>query len=229
MSETEDLIAAARGHRVRGWAKDEALRESLRLLIAHHGYTVTDVAPMFGVCRELVRQWCERFGIVRPYGRAVCHRVWDDTRNEFLPWTGRMRQRRKVVAHRAERRKIREDRAVRQREKQAMIRQQIAALWARLGRVPSLLECAAEVYGRSIAPSASAPMLLLAYYGLPSTRAGAMAVWRRDVGLPERSPGYAGWNPENQAKHPRIVDRRAYNRLQYQKRRVPKTATAEAA
>jgi hypothetical protein len=60
------------------------MRDSLQRLF-EQGYCRTEVAIMFGVSRERVRQWAVGFGIneVAPYGTRM--RIWDDTINQFRP------------------------------------------------------------------------------------------------------------------------------------------------
>lgn len=61
--------------------------DSLRLLIQRERYTLSDIALMFGVSTERIRQLAQRFGITRdkagPSGGIT--RVWDDTAHCFYP------------------------------------------------------------------------------------------------------------------------------------------------
>ena len=64
--------------------------ESLRLLIESHQYSLTDVAMMFNVSRERIRQLCARYRVqYQPYSSATglnAMRIWDDTDNQFRPF-----------------------------------------------------------------------------------------------------------------------------------------------
>ena len=71
-----------------GCAQLPGFRESLRLLLEREQYAPIDIAPMFGVSRERIRQLCERFGLrsVEAKRRGLMAlRVWDDAANQFRP------------------------------------------------------------------------------------------------------------------------------------------------
>lgn len=61
--------------------------ESVRILLIEERYAATDVALMFGVSRERIRQLIVRAGIEVPdYPRGLrARRVWDDEANRFRP------------------------------------------------------------------------------------------------------------------------------------------------
>lgn len=62
---------------------------SLRLLVCRERYCFGDIAMMFGVTTERVRQWCARYDIEHPDGQHLrglnMVRVWDDAANRFEP------------------------------------------------------------------------------------------------------------------------------------------------
>lgn len=62
---------------------------SLRLLVERERYSLADIGLMFGVSRERVRQWCQRYQIEHPDPRGRrglnCLRVWDDAHDRFVP------------------------------------------------------------------------------------------------------------------------------------------------
>jgi hypothetical protein len=57
--------------------------ESLRILLVEERYTLTDVAYMFGVSRERVRQWAKRLGLA--HGHHARRRVWVEAEQRFRP------------------------------------------------------------------------------------------------------------------------------------------------
>lgn len=85
----EDVRRFNRGYfeRLRGSAatvKDvPELLESIAVLFSQ-GYALEDVALMFGVSRERVRQWANRHGIIRPFSWTP-QRAWSDEHNCFMP------------------------------------------------------------------------------------------------------------------------------------------------
>ncbi len=70
-----------------GIAQLPGFSESLKLLVEREQYSLTDIAMMFGVTRERVRQLVEREGLATvPHTRGLnAVRVWDDTTNRFYP------------------------------------------------------------------------------------------------------------------------------------------------
>lgn len=62
--------------------------ESLRLLVEREQYSLRDIAMMFGISRERVRQLCGKLTLHLPdvyeVGRRSA-RVWDDAANRFRP------------------------------------------------------------------------------------------------------------------------------------------------
>lgn len=74
---------------------------SLRLLIECERYSLTDVALMFSVSPERVRQWCKKYGIHHPdswRARGLnMYRRWNDEMHRFEPmprgqWTAQRRR-----------------------------------------------------------------------------------------------------------------------------------------
>ncbi len=65
---------------------------SLDLLLNDEKYTLSDVALMFGLSRERIRQYRNKHRIASQ-GHQKIIRVWDDTRNRFVP-VGEARKRR---------------------------------------------------------------------------------------------------------------------------------------
>jgi hypothetical protein len=74
-------------HQIAEDLTDTRLGEALRELIHEHGYNLSDIAIMFGVSRERVRQWCGQHGVDHrcPPGRASSFRMWDAERLRFVP------------------------------------------------------------------------------------------------------------------------------------------------
>lgn len=121
--------------------------ESLRLLITEQGYALTDVALMFGVSRERVRQLCDRLAIPRRHGQGssaglVAHcRVWDDATHRFVPvpraaFFGGLRQHRITTRRAAQVAMMTARHAARMDQAVAVIH----ALRQSLGRTPTILE-----------------------------------------------------------------------------------------
>lgn len=67
--------------------------ESLRLLLVDEQYSVTDIAMMFDISRERVRQLRDQIGIpFVKHRKSVglhCTRLWDDTLHRFRPVSNR--------------------------------------------------------------------------------------------------------------------------------------------
>jgi hypothetical protein len=116
--------------------------DSLRLLLESERYSFTDIALMFGVTRERVRQLAAKFGI-EGGGRAQRGlydvRVWDDVAHRFVP-----RTRGDVAAENERNRRARarvelEERRIARR---ASLIEAIRSLSQSLGRSPTTLEVA---------------------------------------------------------------------------------------
>ena len=102
-------------------------------LLINEGYGLTDIAMMFGISRERVRQRAEQLGIA--YTRGTKPRVWDDQLGRFRfrepaeQWADRQLLRRVKFEHRLGARRAAQVTALR-------------ALHAKLGRTPTLGEVA---------------------------------------------------------------------------------------
>ena len=128
--------------RARG-VPDTALRESLVRLL-DIGYVDSELAVMFGVSRERIRQWRIRFHLAKPdlapHGPFL--RVWDDTRQCFRAVRRVKRPRLAGFNHRAlsaEARRLRME-EIRKRSL-ACLQQMIETSWA----VPTRWEIAGEL------------------------------------------------------------------------------------
>lgn len=118
---------------------------SLRLLVECERYSMTDIALMFGVSGERVRQWCEKRGISHPDGRKIglhCVRVWDDSANRFSPVSRGKLTRLRKVSNGAKRRAAQ---AMRRAERRTMVVAALVDLRAELGREPSWTELASRL------------------------------------------------------------------------------------
>lgn len=104
-------MTAAPCHAPYGIAQLPGFAESLRILLDDEQYAMTDVALMFGVSRERLRQLAGKFGLAAPNtGRGLYSvRIWDDTAHRFRPVA-------KGVLHRQ-----------RPRSKKRAVRQQVRA------------------------------------------------------------------------------------------------------
>lgn len=132
--------------------------ESLRLLIEDEGYSQLDVAMMFGVSRERIRQLNERLGIGMRNDRSVglmSVRVWSDSLNRFRPIRvgdfHKARRRERNVKRRAAREQLIQGR-------QARIVSTLRSLHDRLGRTPTLSELAQQLWS-TIEPNQVGAML----------------------------------------------------------------------
>lgn len=133
--------------RPRGWTANPELEPSLRLLLEEQQYSAVDVAAMFGISRERIRQYCERFGIEqRGKNRGEHTRVWDDERNTFRPV--RPDEYRTAMSAIPRQRK-RQEQAARVAARRAKIVAAIHACVARLERTPTAVEVWEEVSGTS--------------------------------------------------------------------------------
>ena len=121
---------------------------SIRHLLEVEQYAVTDVALMFGVSRQRIDQYAEKYGMRPPRrmnGGCFGYRVWNDERNCFEPVRRLLIERRQRAAEWQKQRALRPTRSARREEVVAAIRE----LAGELGRAPSLSEVKARVTGRS--------------------------------------------------------------------------------
>lgn len=72
-------------------------RRSL-LSLAAQGYVLADIAAMFGVSKERVRQWLARVGVQRHNQSLGQCRVWDASRKRFIAITWKMASRYQTYA-----------------------------------------------------------------------------------------------------------------------------------
>lgn len=118
---------------------------SLRLLLESEKYSLTDVALMFGVSTERIRQICDQYGVYErdtPRRRGVDRgvhsiRVWDDELNRFIPVRKRELRRRETDQRIVERRARSDERRQHQR---AEIVATLIGLAEKLGRPPLIRE-----------------------------------------------------------------------------------------
>lgn len=71
-----------------GIASLPGFEASLRLLVEREGYSLTDIALMFIVSKERIRQLCAKYGIATPTpgtGGLNAIRLWDDRTHRFYP------------------------------------------------------------------------------------------------------------------------------------------------
>jgi len=145
---------------------------SLQLLVERERYSLTDIGLMFGVSRERVRQWLEKYGLSHPDAAhergLMCVRIWDDEAMRFRPSLKRVvnsnRRRAQREAKRARRNAL-------QAERRRKVVEATNLLRATLGRDPSLEEMANAVWGRPI-PRGQGGAKLAAYctFGKLSTK-----------------------------------------------------------
>jgi hypothetical protein len=158
-------------------------------LLINEGYGLTDIAMMFGLSRERVRQKAAQIGL--EYSQGTKPRVWDDQLGRFRfrafpEWRAERRAERRL------RRRIKlEFTAARKRDEQvAAVRQ----LFNELGRTPTLW----EIVGRCGYP---APASIYATWGYgwvkKCTPGEASAALYTAAGLQKRSPGWPGWRARN--------------------------------
>lgn len=121
---------------------------SLRLLVESEKYSLHDVALMFDVSRERIRQLCIRYGVAgggRAYKTGLnAVRVWDDTQNRFAPIARGDISRAKKAERRA---KFLSARLQRRQEHRAEIVATIQELAASSGRTPTLGEVCVRILG----------------------------------------------------------------------------------
>jgi transposase len=164
---------------------------SLRLLVQRERYSHHDIALMFGVSRERVRQWCEKYEVAHPDGRSArglrMTRVWEDASNRFVPVSKR-------VARAGRQRMHREQRQCALSERRDRIVEQVSALRSELGRDPTLKEIAERLVGKPV-PSPQAGSLVMHQWG-GRTRRGeygpAIAALRNAAGIGKRARGEPG-------------------------------------
>ncbi len=182
-------------------SKLPGFEESLRLLVVDERYSITDIALMFGVSRERVRQLCLARGLEHPDGSKVglhAIRVWDDTMNRFRPHSrGDMRKAR--MAESTARRRAAITKRVEARR--WMIVGAVARLRERLGRDPVWPEIWAELGGDSAMVRNAAAMVLGRWKGYGQTTAVALRHFYEATGMkpmPRGRKAWVGWRDQNQ-------------------------------
>ena len=164
--------------------------------LAEQGYTLDDVACMFGVSRERVRQWYERDAISRPHS-AVVGRMWDDATNRFISVRSTVILRRRTSFRKAQRReRVRSRRADRRRRIIALLQD----LAATLGRTPTVGELAERWFTREM-PKHQHGSLLCGAWGRPCT---LTEIWVA-AGLTPRELGARG-HLEGSPVRPSLTD-----------------------
>jgi hypothetical protein len=165
--------------------------ESLRILLVEERYTASDVALMFGVTRERVRQWAKRLGIALGYGPVK--RIWVDEENRFRPVPSHVRD--QILAGYRRENRTSERRAT-IAARQAHIRAACNSLRSRLGRDPTARELAEATFGKPMGQNSAAPFLIVAWYGRYDGR--GMPAIRQALGLGKALRGWSGRPPEHQ-------------------------------
>lgn len=124
-----------------------SMHDSLERL-AQQGYGMEDTAVMFGVSRERVRQWAEKYGLTEQFkvlGKGTKPRMWDAEQGRFVAqtWTNfRADQHGAVIETQ------RQTRRQRRKARRRRLVSELRALAARLGRTPVSLEVS-EAMGTS--------------------------------------------------------------------------------
>lgn len=172
--------------------------QSLRLLVADERYSLTDIALMFGVSRERMRQLCERLGIVHPDGKQVglhCQRVWDDAANRFRPVA------KSTIRREGERRASvvrRQSRAAAREQRRDRIVAVVKELRATLGRNPGWPEIWAGLGYAPIRNPAASIIGLWGYTGTRETRVVLVEI-RERTGLEPMPRGRLSWQDRRAA------------------------------
>lgn len=178
--------------------------ESLRILLSEEQYTISDIAMMFLVSRERIRQIAAREGLhdAGPghKGGLLAVRVWNDAEHRFRPIGKRtiryQRSRAKIAARIAGRR---EKYAIRQAEAVHTLRE----LAAYLDRSPTIAELArglglprnpGVIYSHLLPPKAGGPRGSLSF------------LWER-AGLTPRGTGAPG---HTRKRRPKTVCKRGH-------------------
>lgn len=139
-----------------GIAHLDGFCESLRLLVEVERYSLRDIAAMFDVSGERIRQIAARVGIDTREHRGLCdYRVWDDSASRFIPI------RRGELRRRKEKARVRKNRAAyiaKWTEREARAVATLRTLGETLGRAPTIREL-----GNAM--------------GIPSTNVGTVAAY----------------------------------------------------
>jgi hypothetical protein len=196
--------SAKRGLQLLGLsARDPEVVESLRLLLEREQYSYTDIAMMFEVSRERVRQWTTAAGIKHEgkqrWQRGLsAERIWDDRLNRFIPFAKSVIRERRVQATRLLKRTQRMSQIWRRREE---IIEQAEQLRAQLGREPNLGELTQAVTG----DSSNTPDLYSRWFGTGNpTQKGRAAEFKQGLA------SALGWSIRD-GRRDRLSSRRANN------------------
>ncbi len=165
--------------------------ESLRVLVAREEYSLTDIAPMFGVSRERIRQIVGREQIpVHEYSKGShARRVWDDVAHRFRPVSKR------ATAEAAERTRVESRAAIVERVRNAYrlhIETAVAALAAReAGRLTRVSDVYEAIWGRSTTVTGASPALIGALHLRSANRptAPTLREWLAKRGINIQRPG----------------------------------------
>ena len=175
-----------------GIAALPGFRRSVALLVKSERYSLTDVALMFGVTLERMRQLCKKLGIEQPGGSVglLAVRIWDDEANRFRA-VGRGELSARPIRARVEARRV-----SRRQHRQA-VRMNVTAtihdLHTELGRVPTIGEVGAKLWPG--VPSGQAGARLAARWYPSAARPAYKAIFREiyaSAGLVPRPTGSPG-------------------------------------
>lgn len=162
-----------------GIATLDGFNESLRLLIEDERYALRDIAQMFDVSGERVRQLAKKAGIETERRNGLCDcRLWDDTAHRFIPVRRSELARRR---ERAKRQRRRAEYAAKWDAREALAVARLKSLAATLGRVPTLYELG-EAMGLRDFNVGRVPAMI-------ERHKNAREIWRR-AGLEMLAPGY---------------------------------------
>ena len=170
-----------------GLAQLDGFAPSLWLLVQVEQYALKDIAMMFGVSAERIRQLCDKLGIEVPeYPRGMyAYRVWDDSRNRFVPV-----QRGKHLAEREERKRL-SRRAIRERYKEEVRKHLIAAadaVYMRTRKPVTAKDVWREASGQD-APNGAAWPLIIGHLGFKHRRSSVVRKLFEDAGIPMKGRG----------------------------------------
>ncbi len=177
---------------VAGIAQLPGFVDSLRLLLVDERYAAIDVALMFGVSRERIRQLCFTHGIKQPLRwKSGLHatRLWDDATNRFRPVENRILRLERLQQRRGERLRTRVSaRAARRRK----IVEKIVSLSTSLNREPTWKEIGQALGLSSNNPTSYCQLVLNQWTNGYRNAARSIIEIRRATGLKGRRAGNPG-------------------------------------
>ena len=164
--------------------------ESLRLLIESHQYSLTDVAMMFNVSRERIRQLCARYRVqYQPYSSATglnAMRIWDDTDNQFRPF--QLKLVRETIHSETQAQRL-YDRQHTITQRRIAISECYHTLRRELGTEPTVQQWVERLRGKPTKQLAAGPFLVN-HWGLDGGPVrGTLARIRHTIGAPPGKPG----------------------------------------